>query len=64
METNMTTFDMTVLNPYVIIGPMLQPAAGPHNVPSTNVFPVFNFLNGTYRDIKTLTFPAWHYVSR
>ncbi|EAT90059.1 hypothetical protein HBI56_043960 [Parastagonospora nodorum] len=62
METNKPTFGMTVLNPYVIIGPMLQPAAGPDNVPSTNVFPVFNFLNGTYRDIETLTFPAWHYV--
>ncbi|KAF2821714.1 NAD(P)-binding protein [Ophiobolus disseminans] len=62
METNKPTFDMIVLNPYVIIGPMLQPVAGPENVPSTNVFPVLNFLNGTYTDISTLGWPAWHFV--
>jgi hypothetical protein len=63
MEINKPSFDMTVLNPYVIIGPMLQPVAGPENVPSTNIFPVSNFLNGTYKDIATLLFPAWHFVS-
>jgi nucleoside-diphosphate-sugar epimerase len=63
MEINKPSFDMTALNPYVIIGPMLQPVAGPENVPSTNIFPVFNFLNGTYKDIATLLFPAWHFVS-
>jgi hypothetical protein len=63
MEINKPAFDMTVLNPYVIMGPMLHPVAGPEHVPSTNIFPVYNFLNGTYTDITTLMFPAWHFVS-
>jgi nucleoside-diphosphate-sugar epimerase len=57
-------FDITVLNPYVIMGPMLQPVAGPEQVSSTNVFPVYNFINGTYKDIEGLLFPAWYFVSQ
>jgi hypothetical protein len=63
MEEKKPNFDITVLNPYVIVGPMLQPLAGPEDVPSTVVFPVYNFLNGTYDDIDKLMFPAWHFVS-
>jgi hypothetical protein len=63
METNKPSFDMTVLNPGVIIGPVIQPVAGPENLPITVIFPVSNFLNGTYKDIDTLVFPAWHFVS-
>jgi hypothetical protein len=57
-------FDITVLNPYVIIGSMLQLLAGPEQVSSTNVFPVYNFINGTYKDIEGLLFPAWYFVSQ
>jgi nucleoside-diphosphate-sugar epimerase len=60
---NDLAFDITVLNPYVIMGPMLQPVAGPEQVTSTNLFPVYNFLNGTYKEINGLVFPAWYYVS-
>jgi nucleoside-diphosphate-sugar epimerase len=63
MADNEPNFDITVLNPFVIIGPMLQPLAGPEQVPSTNVFPVYNFINGTYKDIDGLLFPGWHFVS-
>jgi nucleoside-diphosphate-sugar epimerase len=60
---NDLAFDITVLNPYVIMGPMLQPLAGPEQVTSTNLFPVYNFLNGTYKEIDGLVFPAWYFVS-
>lgn len=62
METRKPTFDVTVLNPYVTIGPILHPLAGPENVPNMVQFPVSNFLNGTYKDIDTVMFPAWHFV--
>jgi nucleoside-diphosphate-sugar epimerase len=62
MTDNKPSFDLTVLNPHVIVGPMLQPLAGPENVSSTNVFPIYNFINGVYDKIEGLTFPAWHHV--
>jgi nucleoside-diphosphate-sugar epimerase len=62
MADNKPSFDLTVLNPHVIIGPMLQPLAGPKNITGTNVFPIYNFLNGAYDKIEGLIFPGWHYV--
>jgi hypothetical protein len=47
---NDLAFDITVL-------------AGPEQVTSTNLFPVYNFLNGTYKEIDGLVFPAWYFVS-
>jgi nucleoside-diphosphate-sugar epimerase len=61
--TKKPAFDITVLNPYVIMGPMLHAVHGPEDIPSTNVFPVWNFLNGAYKLIDGLKFPAWYFVS-
>jgi nucleoside-diphosphate-sugar epimerase len=56
-------FDLTVINPDIIIGPMLQPVNSPKNVNETNSFAVYNFFNGTYKDIEQITFPFYHFVS-
>jgi nucleoside-diphosphate-sugar epimerase len=63
LETKKPVFDITVLNPYVIMGPMLHAVHGPEDIPSTNAFPVWNFLNGAYKSIDGLKFPAWYFVS-
>lgn len=57
------TFDITVINPDIIIGPMIQPVPGPQYVNETNKFAVYNFLNGTYTQIQCLGFPFYHFVS-
>lgn len=63
LEDKKPTFDLTVINPDIIIGPMLQPVHGPRNVNETNEFAVYNFLNGTYKEIESLKFPFYHFVS-
>ena len=63
LEDNKPVFDLTVINPDIIIGPMLQPVHGPKNINETNGFAVYNFLNGTYQQIEGLTFPFYHFVS-
>lgn len=56
-------FDLTVINPDIIIGPMLQPIKGPENVNETNSFAIYDFLNGKYKQIEGLFFPFYHFVS-
>jgi nucleoside-diphosphate-sugar epimerase len=63
LEDNKPAFDLTVINPDIIIGPMLQPVHGPKNVNETNEFAVYNLFNGTYKQIEGLTFPFYHFVS-
>ena len=62
LEDNKPAFDLTVINPDIIIGPMLQPVHGPKKVNATNDFAVYSFLNGTYKQIEGLTFPFYHFV--
>jgi hypothetical protein len=62
MSEHKPEFDLTVINPDIIIGPMFQNVPGPKNVNETNMFAVYNFLNGTYKSIDGLTFPFYHFV--
>jgi nucleoside-diphosphate-sugar epimerase len=57
-----SAFDLTVINPDIIIGPMIQPINGPENVNETNAFACYNFSNGKYKDIESLRFPFYHFV--
>jgi nucleoside-diphosphate-sugar epimerase len=63
MEEEKPVFDLTVINPDIIIGPMLQPVRGPTSVNETNKFAMYNFMNGEYKQIDGLTFPFYHFVS-
>tara|TARA_R110002003_G_scaffold2027_1_gene23867 strand:- start:2732 stop:2941 length:210 start_codon:yes stop_codon:yes gene_type:complete len=62
MDSAAPAFDITVLNPYVIMGPMLHAVPTAAHVPSTVAFPVWNFLNGSYAAMQGLVFPAWYFV--
>jgi nucleoside-diphosphate-sugar epimerase len=62
LATIKPVFDLTVLNPDVIIGPMLQPVAGPKSVNESNRFAVYDFFNGKYTDVKSVLFSFYHFV--
>jgi nucleoside-diphosphate-sugar epimerase len=62
MEDHEPIFDLTVINPDIIIGPMIQPILNPSSVNETNRFAVYNFFDGTYKQIEGLKFPFYHFV--
>jgi hypothetical protein len=62
MEDQKPNFDLTVINPDIIIGPMIQPVAKASSVNETNRFAVYNFFNGAYKQIEGLKFPFYHFV--
>jgi hypothetical protein len=62
MTVQNPVFDLIVINPDIIIGPMLQPVDGPKHINESNVFAVYDFFNGIYTDIEHVTFPFYHFV--
>ena len=57
------SFDLTVINPDIVIGPMLHPVPSPQSVNETDRFAIYNFIDGTYGAIKDIAFPFYHFVS-
>ena len=55
-------FDMCVINPDIIIGPLIQPVKGKGNVNETNVFAVYSFINGMHKSVDDAQFPFYHFV--
>ncbi|KAJ5232576.1 NAD dependent epimerase/dehydratase [Penicillium chermesinum] len=62
MKSNKPTFDLAVINPDIIIGPMIHPISGPRSINQTNQFAIASFIDGTHKDIEGLTFPFYHFV--
>ena len=62
MEDNKPAFDLAVINPDIVIGPMLHPVPGPSNVNETNRFTIYNFMDGTHKAIEPVAFPFYHFV--
>lgn len=62
MDQNAPSFELTVINPDIVIGPMLHPLVGPKSVNETNRFAIYNFMNGTYPKIESVSFPFYHFV--
>lgn len=63
MEENKTSFDPTVINPDVIIGPMIHPVLDPRSVNESNRFAIYNFMDGSYQSVDSVRFPDYHFVS-
>lgn len=63
MDENKTAFDLTVINPDIVIGPMLHPVPGPHSINETNRFAIYSFMDGTHKAIEPVLFPFYHFVS-
>jgi hypothetical protein len=64
MEDAKPTFDLAVINPDIIIGPLLQFVSKPSAINETNTFAVNNFINGVYTQVEEIQFPFYHFVSR
>lgn len=62
MKDSKPVFDLTVINPDIVIGPMLQPVSAPSKVNETNAFAIYDFFNGKYTRIEGLKFPFYHFV--
>ncbi|MCJ1467142.1 hypothetical protein MMC07_005764 [Pseudocyphellaria aurata] len=62
ITNNKPSFDLTVINPDIVLGPMLQPVRSAKNVNATNGFAIYDFLNGTYKDVESIQFPFYHFV--
>jgi len=63
MSTVKPGFDLVTINPDIIIEPMLQGVSGARNVNETNEFPIYSFINGTYKEFECLLFPFYHFAS-
>ncbi|KAF2731371.1 NAD(P)-binding protein [Polyplosphaeria fusca] len=61
MTSHTPSFDLAVINPDIIIGPLLHHVPDAKSVNQTNTF-VYNFLNGTFGDIEAIRFPFYHAV--
>lgn len=62
VSENKTAFDLTVINPDIVLGPMLHPVPGPKSVNETNRFAIYNFMDGTHTNIESVRFPYYHFV--
>ncbi|PWY81748.1 NAD dependent epimerase/dehydratase [Aspergillus sclerotioniger CBS 115572] len=62
MKQNKPSFDLTVINPDIITGPMIHPINGPGSINSTNQFAVSSFIDGTHKQIEGVKFPYYHSV--
>ncbi|KAJ6097573.1 NAD dependent epimerase/dehydratase [Penicillium canescens] len=62
MKEKSPSFDLTVINPDIITGPMTHPISGPHSINETNQFAIKSFIDGTHKEIEGVTFPFYHFV--
>ncbi|KAJ5601197.1 NAD dependent epimerase/dehydratase [Penicillium lagena] len=62
MKQNSPSFDLVVINPDIIIGPMIHQIEGPKSINETNKFAIASFIDGTHKEIQGVTFPFYHFV--
>jgi hypothetical protein len=63
MKTESPCFDLAVINPDIITGPMMHPISGPKSINETNHFAIASFIDGTHQQVEGVTFPFYHFVS-
>lgn len=62
METEKPCFDLTVINPDIITGPMIHPISGKRSINETNHFAIASFIDGTNTIVEDVRFPFYHFV--
>ncbi|PYI00172.1 NAD(P)-binding protein [Aspergillus ellipticus CBS 707.79] len=62
MQTNKPNFDLTVINPDIITGPMIHPISGTGSINETNHFAIASFIDGTNPKVEDVRFPFYHFV--
>jgi nucleoside-diphosphate-sugar epimerase len=63
MKSESPCFDLAVINPDIITGPMMHPISGPKSINETNHFAIASFIDGTHQQVEGVTFPFYHFVS-
>lgn len=63
MKEKKPAFELVVINPDVVLGPILQPVPSPKNVNETNEFACYSFINGTHETVHDVMFGFWDFVS-
>ena len=61
-KQNKVPFDLTVINPDIITGPMIHPIEGAGSINETNHFAIASFIDGTHKTIEGVEFPFYHFV--
>ncbi|KAB8274725.1 hypothetical protein BDV30DRAFT_248309 [Aspergillus minisclerotigenes] len=63
MKTNSPAFELTVMNPHLIIGPMTHPISDISSINATNYFVIAKFIDGIHKEeLKDMRFPFYHFV--
>ncbi|KAB8224475.1 hypothetical protein BDV33DRAFT_199510 [Aspergillus novoparasiticus] len=63
MRTNSPAFELTVMNPHLITGPMIHPVSGMSSINATNYFVIAKFIDGVHKaELKDMRFPFYHFV--
>ncbi|KFY71710.1 hypothetical protein V499_08112 [Pseudogymnoascus sp. VKM F-103] len=62
MKSESPCFDLVVINPDIITGPMTHPISGPKSINETNHFAIASFIDGTHQQVEGVTFPFYHFV--
>ncbi|KAE8342983.1 hypothetical protein BDV24DRAFT_173377 [Aspergillus arachidicola] len=63
MKTNSPAFELTMMNPHLITGPMIRPISGMSSINATNYFVIAKFIYGIHKDeLKHMRFPFYHFV--
>ncbi|KAF7872932.1 uncharacterized protein EAF02_009003 [Botrytis sinoallii] len=62
MKEKKPAFELVVINPDVVLGPILQPVPSPKNINETNDFACYAFINGTHETVGDAMFGFWDFV--
>lgn len=62
MEAHNPRFDLTVINPDIITGPMIHPVSGKGSINETNHFAIASFIDGTNPKVEDVRFLFYHFV--
>ena len=63
MEEQKPAYDLTIISPDIITGPMIHYIDGKKSINETNHFAIASFIDGTHKDIEGVTFPFYYFVS-
>ncbi|UDD63681.1 hypothetical protein AFCA_010942 [Aspergillus flavus] len=63
MKMNSPAFELTLMNPHIITGPMIHPISGMSSINATNYFVIAKFIDSVHKDeLKDMRFPFYHFV--
>ncbi|GLA40195.1 hypothetical protein AnigIFM63309_007806 [Aspergillus niger] len=62
LQAKCPKFDLTVINPVIITGPMIHPISGKVSINESNHFAISSFIDGTHPKVEDVRLPFYHFV--